>query len=155
QVAVIEGSGYTVRDTYVAHVNNQYIRKGEIDPKELTIIENVTERVMEEYELTHDNMAAALSVAKQSKMPDPDPALAGLGSKKAWLEIYSNLYPLLATTWPDGTEPAIDKRQISEFLDKLNYPLYFLDYETMQGLVPYFDGQRPYQQIPFQYSLHI
>lgn len=25
----------------------------------------------------------------------------------------------------------------------------------MQGLVPYFDGQRPYQQVPFQYSLHI
>jgi len=33
--------------------------------------------------------------------------------------------------------------------------MYFLDYETMMSLVPYFDGHRPYQQIPFQYSLHL
>src|SRR5690606_33150600 len=35
------------------------------------------------------------------------------------------------------------------------YPLYFLDYETMMSVVPYFDGMRPYKQYPFQYSLHI
>lgn len=40
-------------------------------------------------------------------------------------------------------------------MSQLTFPLYFLDYETMSGLIPYFDGQRPYQQVPFQYSLHI
>lgn len=40
-------------------------------------------------------------------------------------------------------------------MSKLQYPLYFFDYETMQGMVPYFDGQRPYQQVPFQFSLHV
>ena len=49
----------------------------------------------------------------------------------------------------------IDRKGISEFLDSLTYPLYFLDFETLQQPVPQYDGQRPYQQITFQYSLHI
>ena len=44
---------------------------------------------------------------------------------------------------------------VREFLNKLTYPLYFLDFETLQQAVPQYDGQRPYQQITFQYSLHI
>ena len=49
----------------------------------------------------------------------------------------------------------IDVDGIREFLDSLSYPLYFLDFETLQQPVPQYDGQRPYQQITFQYSLHI
>lgn len=49
----------------------------------------------------------------------------------------------------------IDKEGIAEFFKKLKYPLYFLDYETFSGLIPAFDGIRPYQNVPFQYSLHI
>lgn len=48
----------------------------------------------------------------------------------------------------------IDKKAIRGFLDKLHYPLYFLDFETMQLAVPQFVGTRPYEQIPFLYSLH-
>lgn len=48
----------------------------------------------------------------------------------------------------------IDKDKIKKFLSKLWYPLYFLDFETLQYVVPEFDGTRPYSQIPFQYSLH-
>lgn len=43
---------------------------------------------------------------------------------------------------------------IKGFLKELTYPLYFLDFETMQLAIPQFDGTRPYMQIPFQYSLH-
>ena len=48
----------------------------------------------------------------------------------------------------------VNKQGIQEFLDKVTYPLYFLDFETMQQVLPQFDGTRPYQQITFQYSLH-
>ncbi|MBR5426821.1 MAG: DUF2779 domain-containing protein [Clostridia bacterium] len=47
-----------------------------------------------------------------------------------------------------------DREAICAFLDTLSYPLYFLDFETMQLPVPKYVGSRPYQQIPFQYSLH-
>lgn len=48
----------------------------------------------------------------------------------------------------------IDKLGIKAFLNTLSYPLYFLDFETFQTCVPIYDGTKPYQQVPFQYSLH-
>lgn len=51
--------------------------------------------------------------------------------------------------------PDINKRGIRRFLETLTYPLYHLDFETYQQHIPLWDGVHPYQQIPFQYSLHI
>ena len=51
-------------------------------------------------------------------------------------------------------EQVIDKEAIKEFLDTLSYPLYHLDFETFQQAVPEFIGLRPYEQIPFQFSIH-
>jgi hypothetical protein len=48
-----------------------------------------------------------------------------------------------------------DPACIKDFLDSLIYPLYYLDYETVLPAVPLFDGTRPYQQMPFQFSLHV
>ena len=49
----------------------------------------------------------------------------------------------------------INPEGIRKFLDRLSYPLYFLDFETMQDAVPQYDGAKVYAQITFQYSLHI
>lgn len=49
----------------------------------------------------------------------------------------------------------IDKEGIRKYLEQLSYPLYFLDYETMQDAIPQYDGAKPYSQITFQYSLHV
>lgn len=49
----------------------------------------------------------------------------------------------------------ISKEMIAEEMDKLVFPLHFLDYETFPAAIPRFDGFSPYNQIPFQYSLHI
>ena len=52
-------------------------------------------------------------------------------------------------------EPYIDKKIIKDFLCTIKYPINFFDFETFQNAIPRFDKQRPYQQMPFQYSLHI
>ncbi len=52
-------------------------------------------------------------------------------------------------------EPAIDKAIISEFLETISYPINFFDFETFNEAIPRFKKQRPFAQIPFQYSLHI
>ena len=52
-------------------------------------------------------------------------------------------------------EAKINPDAIREVLDSLKYPLYFIDYETCQYAIPEYENTRPYQQIPFQYSLHI
>jgi hypothetical protein len=52
-------------------------------------------------------------------------------------------------------QPAIHLEEIEASLDSLVYPLYFLDYETFNPAVPWYDGYSPYQQMVFQYSLHV
>ena len=49
----------------------------------------------------------------------------------------------------------IDKNEIKKFLGTLTYPIYHLDFETFQIAIPKWEGCKPYEQIPFQYSLHI
>jgi hypothetical protein len=155
QTAVIEGNGLNVRNIYVIFANNKYVRNGEIEADKITVTQDVTDKVRKRGESTAKYMPLALSVAQQNKMPDPSPDLAKLNSKDEWLKIYQNIEPSIKKVWADDCAPTIDKAQIKSFIDNLKYPLYFLDYETLMSLIPYFDGQRPYQQVPFQYSLHI
>jgi hypothetical protein len=49
----------------------------------------------------------------------------------------------------------IEIDEVRNFTSGLNYPLYFLDFETIGPAVPIYDGSRPYQQLVFQYSLHL
>ncbi len=49
----------------------------------------------------------------------------------------------------------IDQGIIKAFLDKISFPLSFLDFETFQEAIPRFNLQRPYMKMPFQYSLHV
>ncbi|MBT3395202.1 DUF2779 domain-containing protein [archaeon] len=49
----------------------------------------------------------------------------------------------------------VSKGDLKHFLKDLNYPLYYLDFETFNTAVPMFDGLSPHQQVPFQYSLHV
>jgi hypothetical protein len=44
---------------------------------------------------------------------------------------------------------------IAKQLEDLQYPLYFLDYETLACGIPVYQRTYPYQQTVFQYSLHI
>ena len=52
-------------------------------------------------------------------------------------------------------ENYIDKEAIKNLVSSLKYPLYFIDYESYLTPIPEIEGTRPYQQLPFQYSLHI
>ncbi len=54
----------------------------------------------------------------------------------------------------DG-RPKIDRPAIREFLAELQFPLYFLDYETINPAIPLYDGYHPYDLTVFQYSLHL
>ena len=51
--------------------------------------------------------------------------------------------------------PYIDSLAIKSFLKKIKYPAYYMDFETWTSAVPLFDDMRPYQQIPFQFSVHV
>lgn len=44
---------------------------------------------------------------------------------------------------------------VATTMQKLGYPRYYLDFETVDFAVPKWAGTRPYQQIPFQWSCHV
>ena len=51
-------------------------------------------------------------------------------------------------------KPHTDKKAITKFISLLKYPVSYLDFETFITAIPLFDGLHPYQQVPFQFSLH-
>jgi predicted RecB family nuclease len=45
--------------------------------------------------------------------------------------------------------------ELKEELGRLKYPLYFADFETVNPAIPRFSGMRPYDHLPFQWSVHV
>ncbi|MDZ7726245.1 MAG: DUF2779 domain-containing protein [Candidatus Campbellbacteria bacterium] len=195
QTIVLERCGLEIKNTRVIHVDNTYIRKGEISVEGLTATTDITEKVKAQIPITESGIEDALSVISQPDMPDPSPRYASSRGFQEWMDVFRYLYPdtdkhsiynlpgirpkLIAQLEDAGIEfihdipeeyPLGDKslqyiklleeeesrdaNEIRNFLQSFQYPLYFLDYETYGSVIPPFDGMRPYQQIPFQYSLH-
>jgi len=196
QAEVIERNNYKVRNIYVIHVNNEFIRNGEVDAKKLTKITEVTENVKKLKDFTEKNILKALEIIKLKECPDISPAHSSLGAFGDWLSIYKTMADIDEYSIYHLCSPGADKigelealgikkisdipdnfilndkqskqvhatkhnkvliniPKIKSFLDQLKFPLYFLDYETLSSVVPYFDGLGPYKQLPFQYSLHV
>ena len=45
--------------------------------------------------------------------------------------------------------------ELKDELRALKYPLFFMDFETLNPAIPRFAGMRPFDQIPFQWSVHV
>lgn len=52
-------------------------------------------------------------------------------------------------------EPHADRAGLAAALSRLTWPVYHLDFETIMPALPLWVGTRPYQTVPFQYSLHV
>lgn len=53
-----------------------------------------------------------------------------------------------------NNQPFISQELKAEFA-KLPYPRFYLDFETINFVIPRWAGTRPHQQLPFQWSCHI
>lgn len=51
-------------------------------------------------------------------------------------------------------QPWFSEELKTEF-ESLRYPLYFMDFETVNPAIPRFHGMRPYDHLPFQWSVHL
>jgi predicted RecB family nuclease len=60
----------------------------------------------------------------------------------------------LACTSVQTREPWFNP-ELGVALESLRYPLYFMDFESVNPAVPRFSGMRPYDQLPFQFSVHV
>jgi len=193
QKLCLENSGLKIRKCFLAYINNQYIRNGEINPEELFTIQDISGEVDTAGEGIQDRITQMLEVIGAPACPESsigpycsDPYECALnecwdglpehnvftlyyGGKKSY-ELYNNGVLEIAgipagyklndkqciqhDCVVDGT-PYVDKDAIRQFLAGLKYPLYYLDFETFGTAIPLFDGTKPYQNIPFQFSLHV
>jgi len=191
---VYAGAGLNIRSCSICHINNQYVRKGEREPKKLFTIEDVTSEVTKLLPQVKKNLKRMHETISLPQCPEvnigpqcEDPYTCAL-MDKCWsflpkhsvFTVYRlgkkafNLLEHGITDLKDipddfglseiqhiqinavrSGKPFIDRDAIKTFLDELQYPLYFLDFETFATAIPLFDEVRPYQSIPFQFSLHI
>jgi hypothetical protein len=188
---VLTGCGVPVHRDYLVHINNAFVRKGEIVPRELFVVQDVTDVVRRKQDAILEELAA-LRKMLGGKEPDidigphcSDPhecdfiahcwrhipehsifTLRGRGIDK-WdlyrrgilelsdvplsaLNAAQRMQVLYFLRKDDHARP----EKIREFLKGLWHPICFLDFETFRSAIPLFDGTRPYQQVPFLYSLH-
>jgi len=194
QKYVYEKAGLKIGKCYLMHINNEYVRDGEIEPKELFVQTDITEKI-EEYskdlEVNIKKMFEVIGGDEPEFSVDDiltieydnickDEFIAGLPEDNIF-ELYRMLSKKKVALYKEGIKQikdvpestklnekqAIQKRLscdggihankegIKNFLDNLQYPIYYLDFETINPILPKFDGMKSYQRIPFQYSLHI
>jgi hypothetical protein len=191
QAQVIEDQ-IRVRDFFLLRLNAEYVRKGEIDPDELFVIDSMNGAVEEmrgEVTALIDKALSAMnaesadhleSCFKPATCPCPSIChpnmpeysiyeLSRLSKKKAIILRGQNIDQIqnipvemelserqsLQRMSVMEAQALIEHESLREFLSKLEYPLHFLDYETLGLALPVYDGYKPYQNMVFQYSLHV
>ena len=70
QKICLEAEGLVVGKTFLIYINNQYVRLGDLDPKELFIIQDLTENVAEQMDMTKRTIAEAQRILETKKEPE-------------------------------------------------------------------------------------
>ena len=68
QTITVEESGVDVGNSYIVHINKEYRRNGDINPSELFIIEDVTDKVQEDKENVRLEINEALSLLSKEEV---------------------------------------------------------------------------------------
>src|SRR3989338_9210812 len=80
QTIVLEKAGLVIRKSCVLHVNNTYIKQGEIKPEEISKKTEVTEDVRSAIPETLDNIEKAFKVLESKTAPDLSPRYLAKGA---------------------------------------------------------------------------
>lgn len=153
QYYIITHTGLQLADIFLTHLNNQYIRYGELDLKQLFISESVIRAAQDKQSFIAEKADTLKLVVRQKNMPS---IVVG---NQCEVPYHCDFYGFCSTDIqeeaPDFGEPYINREAILKFIEELNYPLYYIDFESWSTPIPEYDGQWPYRQVCFQYSVHI
>jgi hypothetical protein len=155
QYHVVTQSGINLEDISIVYLNNQYVKRGDIDVQKLFIKKSVLNEALEQQSFIKENITQFKTL--NSKRNEPKVAVGEQCFKPYDCDFTNYCWANEEeVTEQNSTRQAfINKDYLKEFIDKLQYPLFYFDFETLLKAIPEFDESRPYQQIPFQYSLHI
>ena len=155
QYYVITRSGLPLADIFLVHINNQYIRRGEIDVQQLFTKLILTETILPLQEDIPSQLKSLQEMVDAGIVPDISMGFQCTHPFDCdFIEFCRNELPVESGA-PEAQPVNRNQEALDEFKDELEYPLFFMDFETIFPAIPIHDESRPYQQIPFQYSLHI
>ncbi len=194
QVWIARAAGVRIRRSFLVHLDNRYVRAGELDLERLFVRVDLTDQVEKVLPEVKLRVAQMQQVCARSSAPEKAigphcrkphecrmlPICQGFLPAESVLTLYddrSRKWRLLArgihdlAAIPDDVpltdrqeiqrrtarsrEAHLDEMAVRAFLNRLEYPIHYFDLESFNFAIPPFDGARPYQQIPFQFSLHI
>ncbi|MBG0783146.1 MAG: DUF2779 domain-containing protein [Bacteroidales bacterium] len=195
QYYVIRASGLDLAEISLMHLNTKYVRRGELDVKQLFTTINLTDLAQQKQHEIHQNLQALQQMLAQDTTPKIETGhqcthpytcdfygfchqeevtdiFSGLKSvKRSKIELLREAEVSSLDEIPPGIrftnkewiilqglfkdEVNRNRPALEAFVRQLQYPLYFIDFESMQLPVPRYDESRSYQQLTFQYSLHI
>ena len=153
QYFVITKSGLALEDFFITNLDNTYVKRGEIDLQKLFKHTSVLETIQDKQnfiETKVGELKAMLISKKQPVIAPGDHCFSPYDcnfTEHCWKGVEEETV--------DYGKLEIDKRAITEFINEFKYPLFYFDFETVAYPVPEYDESRPYQAVPFQYSLHV
>lgn len=155
QYYVVKACGLEVGDAFLMHFNREYVRKGAIDVQQLFLPESVLLDVLALQAEIPAQLAELEAILKGEELQIE----MGEQCKKPYLcDYYTYCMGLIPQQEKEiailSNEPEVNTNQVRNFVNNVSYPICHLDFETIMPGIPLFDASRPYQQIPFQYSLH-
>ncbi|MEI6090819.1 MAG: DUF2779 domain-containing protein [bacterium] len=193
QYWVMSRSGFKPDKFFLMYIDNTYVKHGEIDPKALFKMTDITdaviinqawvERKLSQFKLLSADNEPAVEISKDCRKPFicdyiahcwqhlSENSVFTLNSPhgKDWklynqgimelaeipVEFQLSHRQLKQVEGVKNGSSYVDLPSIKDFLQDWSYPLYFFDFETIFPAIPVLDGTSPFQQVPFQYSLHI
>lgn len=153
QYYVITNAGLELEDISLTLLNTQYKRKGELDVHQLFYFFSVKQQV-EAFQNTIALKAEGLKALLKQKVV-PQLTIGNHCSKPYLCDFYGHCSEGIVQEEPDYGDAYINKKAIEGFLDVIEYPLYYMDFETWSSSIPEFDGHWAFRQNCFQYSVHV
>ncbi|MBL0200353.1 MAG: DUF2779 domain-containing protein [Chitinophagaceae bacterium] len=153
QYYVITNAGLVLADFFIVHLNRGYIRRGALDIEQLFTPTSVLGRVEELQPSIIGKIGELRNVLKLKNAPAIE---IGTQCEKPYpCDFYGYCSKGIEEEEPDYGEAHINKEAIRSFVSTMQYPLYFMDFETWMTGVPEYDGHWPYRQVNFQFSVHM
>jgi hypothetical protein len=156
QYYILKGTGLELADASVMFFDRSYIKRGKINVQQLFTYDSVLNKILPLQESIEQNIAVFLEMVNGD---EPCIEMGKHCDNPYECDFKNYCRALLPTEIVEekmslSNEPVVNRNEIKKFLNTLNYPICHLDFETIMPGVPLFDESRPYQQIPFQYSIH-
>lgn len=190
QTYIALNNGINITEVNIIHVNNTYLKKGDINPHQYFTVVDVTEKVFEKLEevpihlaqikrpthtppfipisacsdcpfkshcyqaLPEDSMVKLYNYRKKTKM-----YLEGVRTLDEYIHYDPTLNDIqkrqIDFFYEVDPKPYINPQALYPFLKAITYPIYYLDFETLDYVIPIFENSAPNEKLPFQASIHI